>query len=245
MIGAIAGGTMGDLGTVLLDLVKKSEGFAKVLEAVNGVLQEVADTLGTVFAVVTPVVQSLGEALKPLLDAIRPLLMMLVRLDPVFLMLSMAVRLLQPAIEILTKVVTRVTSFVTASIVGFLTIIRMIMNKLGIDTDAVDEMIEVVEEAAAPLDELGNAADGVGEAMINVPVGFKVASDRLSQQSGEEPPESRRIFDRFFGGNGGANSTDGQDSAAGSITIVSNDPDEIWQKLSRLMERDGFQIAAS
>lgn len=179
--GFAAAGPMGALGAVLAS----SEGFAKALDALNGVLEPVANTLGRVFEPLVPIFTELGAAIEPLLRAISPLLPLLVQLNPGFMLLAVSVRILAPVITALAKALDFVIQSIANGIIGFLKAIRGILKRMGIGTKFISDMINAVEEAVAPIDDMAEAADSAAAALYGIPEGFKYALRRFEAMTAE------------------------------------------------------------
>ncbi|TQF16122.1 hypothetical protein FJV41_10045 [Myxococcus llanfairpwllgwyngyllgogerychwyrndrobwllllantysiliogogogochensis] len=97
-----AGGAYGAIIAVVSELLMQSEGFKGVIEATNGIIQQVADALGTLleplqpllgaislvidgfFSALTPVFEMMGNAIKPLAPLIALVGQLLEGLAPLF-----------------------------------------------------------------------------------------------------------------------------------------------------------------
>lgn len=68
--GFAAAGPMGAAVGAGASLLESSAGFKKVSDAINKIMQSVADTLGRFLEPLVPVIESIGNAIKPFLDAL-------------------------------------------------------------------------------------------------------------------------------------------------------------------------------
>ncbi len=229
---------MGMLAGAFVSLITKSQGFAQLLEAIKGVVQSVADTLGSALTAVLPLVQMVAKALRPLLDALTPLLLMIVRLNPQFMLLTAGVRLLAPALRWLAVVANFAVASVTQTIIGFLHIVRKLLKKLGLKAKAIDKLIKAVREATAPLEEVAETANSVSEELLNAPDGFRLASLRFMATTAGGTAGSGSGFGRIA-------DLARRGERIVNLRVASANPERMWGQFRKLLERDNYRASGT
>ncbi|MDB4948897.1 MAG: putative rane protein [Gemmatimonadetes bacterium] len=226
----------------------------------------VAEFLGDVFKGMQPAIDSLkaplklvaqlfGAALAPILKAIFPL----------FKLVAIAATYVG---QIFFTVAGGIAKFIGGLIVGVGKAIGKIpfLGGLGKTIQKAGEGIENVgkgmQDGAKELAkgreqlqamEFGDTADKVqklNESLTNTPEGFKVALARFEATA----PLQATLPGSSSGGSGGGGGSDGSDGASsatgrhisiGNVQIVSNDPEDIWKKLKRVIERENNRSSGS
>lgn len=123
---AMAGAAMGGVLAVIGDLLTRSAGFKTLVEMVSNLLQMVADSLGqflvplqpligaigslvmAIMGVLTPILQTLFEAIDPFIPIIVMLGEVFTVLEPLFKMLASVISIMQLPMKLLVEVGLRV-----------------------------------------------------------------------------------------------------------------------------------------
>lgn len=122
--GFAAAGPMGAAVGAGASLLENSAGFKKFADALNGIFQSLADAAGRLLEPLVPVIQQIGQAIKPLIDALgnlfgvagRILAATLQPLIPVIQMLAeLAAQILAPITALLSAVEPLIPMVVTIS----------------------------------------------------------------------------------------------------------------------------------
>lgn len=185
LAGLATGGVNGVAGSVLqggmaagpagaiMAMISASEGFAKVMEPINGLLQKAANVIGAVFEPFAALFEELSAALTPTLEALRPIVATLMELSPWFQFLKIQV-------EILGQVMKGVAGFLTDGVLAFLQFLKKGLSGMGISWGALNKAISALK----------NPIDGLSEAFrsitANIPSDYDLLNLRIFQAGGME-----------------------------------------------------------
>lgn len=229
LAGNVAQGAMqaGPLGA-LAALAISSKGFQEALDALNGALQPVANLIGAVFEPLAPIFQELTTIIEPLVSVLSPLIGLVFQLQPGFILLRLSLNALSFIAKSLFYAMRDVA-------IGMLRIVKKVADAVGISSKGLNKALKALEDATWGATEgTEEMAGETGE--FNIPSGYKVALRRFQAMS----PESTMIA----GGLGTSATSSGMTSAGaggglhiGPIYITSNDPEEIWRRIERVIER--------
>ncbi|WP_267145412.1 hypothetical protein [Myxococcus guangdongensis] len=161
--GLQAGGAYGAIAAVAAELLMQSEGFKGVVEATNGVIQRVADGLGTLleplqpllgaislvidgfFSALTPVFEMLGNAIKPLAPPLAMVGQLLEGLAPLFEQMGKVLILIHDPLSQLVgpvmKALFQVLKFVASVILAVARAIGWVWNLI---VSAVQKVISAL-----------------------------------------------------------------------------------------------------
>ena len=222
-----------------------------------GVLAEALDAVAPAIVVLGPIMQSLA----PVFAIVSQLLSMTIkRLQPVldlvlYVLIGVGIglswfvkelgNLWNATVDALSNGFQQYMSALTAGLPPgmretFEAITKKLVENIGlqkVDTSAAEKAMNDLiamggdlnklkhtpAEVADDLGKLGAAAEAVTEAFLNVPTGYKVAAARFAV-------DASGVTQFAMPGNAGAGSGV---TINGDITIVTNNPDELWQRLLR------------
>jgi hypothetical protein len=289
-------GPIGAVVAVAFELLQGSEGFKRLMAAVDGIIQGLADALGQLLDPVSMVVNAIRpivSSLNGLVGAVLPVLnAVLEPLLPVFVFLGALLKSLTPVIEFVAFVlnvalapvmwilsaalkglaaVFQVVAVVVLNIViavgdvwnGIISAVQGILGFLGnieiaglkpfaflndwsaglegakAATDTYRAQLAEVSsmtwdssmETAKSFNNAGAAADTLAAGMTNAASGFKVDLARFNATNVGAGPGSPA--DLGVGSNALVGDT--------YVTIVSNDPERIWEDMENVRRRKNFQ----
>jgi phage-related protein len=190
---ASGGNPIAGAAAVGADLLTQSKGFQDFNKALSGLLQKLADAIGQLLGPLVPVVQAIGDALKPLLDALgavfgaagKALVAALTPLMPIITVLAQLLAdILQPIAEVmdairpLIPIIVMVQEVILAiSLIGFaplLVALKLLGPALNVVAKAIQFVVDgiatvwnaIIDAIASVLDTLAHALPaGAGDAM--------------------------------------------------------------------------------
>jgi hypothetical protein len=198
--GASMGAAAGPVGAAIggaAALLANSKGFGEAMDTVSGILQSAADTLGTLFESLQPLLKVVGVLVENALRPLKPVLDVLGEvLTGVAFVVGGIVNAIADVWNAIIDAVAGVVDIFDTRKGDFLR--RMKMEEVDFDTLlAVDEK---ADEAGKGIDELGKAARDAASSMTNVPGWWRVDTARF----GAALPGSAHV-----GGGGGGTTVQG------------------------------------
>lgn len=214
-------------GAAVMSLVEKSATFSAIMNQLNPLLQAAADTVGVLLEPLIPLIQVVSATLTPVLKTISVVASSL--LLPVM-------QLLFPVFKGLGLAVIGVSKIFGDAWNAIANAINWALGWLGVHLNTVDtsglqksfnDLANLTWDNAMSQGKAADAANKLSESLSNVPEGFKIQRYRFAAENAQ-----------YVGASGSYSSMTFQ---AGSITVMTNNPEEFLTKLETISQRKKFQ----
>lgn len=168
MEGAVAGGGLGALAAVAVELLARSRQFQKILSLVSDTIGIVADGLGVVFEPIVPIINVLNSIMKPLALAFGGLLRIVTLItNPALLLVTMALPALFEVFKWLSVGILYVTHGITTVWNGLLSAVQNVLFAMGnlIGADGLGKPLLAMGMALEGLKDYTNYIDAANQLM--------------------------------------------------------------------------------
>ncbi|MFW6030444.1 MAG: hypothetical protein ACOCRO_09360, partial [Halanaerobiales bacterium] len=259
---------LGTIMSVILPLLEQTDQFSYILERVGVILEPLFDVLGQILEAFYPIIHLL-EILSPLIAMLAQVFVSL--LEPIIRALFPVFRVLGIAATYVGQIFFRVAGFILKAVGTLVEGIGKAINAIPFVSTSIDEAGRNMRRAGSDLDDSADEmkdirevlkdidyddleeekekekenTEEVNEALTNVPQGYNIALRRFQAGMSAVESASRMTTQsnnlRNASGNQKNNSQVNYHSGAVQVTIVSNDPKEIWRKLEPYLKGKRFR----
>lgn len=239
----IEGAQSGGIKGALLAMIMQSEQFGKLVGFLNEHVQRIANTLGAFIEPLIPIVEEVVETFRPMLEAARPLIALYQAMNPAVLVASAAIR-------ILGDVIGSVTRTITGFLLGFLKMVRKLLDRMHISWKPLDNAIDDLRKS---MKDTAKAADDAAQALgAIIPEGYKLVEFRKFNASPAQQtyygPNGVTTGGGLQSGSGGPASATASGATSGEVGSLAgatfilhgvSDVPSLWRELQRVGQRQG------